>query len=228
MSPSERRDPAASSSRAATAMQAYAVRLTSPAGSQVSSARAKSSASNGRRSSSCSPIPISLTGMPELVGDRQRDAALGGPVELGQDDAVDVDRLPEQLRLAQAVLARRGVDGHQRLVRRVGHLLGDHAPDLGQLLHQVVLRVQAPGGVDDHHVGAALAAAGDRVEGDRARIGALRALDERRRPRARPTARAARPRRRGTCPPRRSRPSARAPCAGARRACRSWSSCRCR
>src|SRR5215208_2530095 len=33
----------------------------------VSSARAKSSASNGRRSSSCSPIPISLTGMPSSL-----------------------------------------------------------------------------------------------------------------------------------------------------------------
>ena len=87
----------------------------------------------------------------------------------------DVDRLAEQLGLADAVLAGRGVDGHQRLVRRVGHLLGDHAADLGQLGHQVVLRVQAPGGVDDHHVGAALAAAGDRVEGDRAGVGALRA-----------------------------------------------------
>ena len=31
-----------------------------------------------------------------------------------------------------------------------------------------------PGGVDDHDVGAALAAAGDGVEGDRARVGALR------------------------------------------------------
>ena len=41
-----------------------------------------------------------------------------------------------------------------------------------------VLRVQAAGGVDDHDVGAALAAAGDGVEGDRAGIGALGALDE--------------------------------------------------
>src|SRR3954447_15680560 len=114
----------------------------------------------------------------ELVGDRQRDPALGGPVELGQDDAGDVDRLPEQLRLAQAVLPRGGVHGHQRLVRRLGQLLGDDAADLGQLLHQVVLRVQAPGRVDDDHVGADLAAAGDRVEGDRARVGVLPALHE--------------------------------------------------
>ena len=74
------------------------------------SARAKSSASNGRRSSSASPMPISLTGMPELAGDRQRDAALRGAVELRQHDAVDRHRLGEQLGLAQAVLAGRRVD----------------------------------------------------------------------------------------------------------------------
>src|SRR4051794_25167105 len=34
---------------------------------QVSRARAKSCASNGRRSSSCSPIPISLTGIPSSL-----------------------------------------------------------------------------------------------------------------------------------------------------------------
>ena len=52
-------------------------------------------------------------------------------------------------------------------------LLADHAADLGELGHQVVLGVQAPGGVDDHDVGAALAALRDRLEGDRARVRAL-------------------------------------------------------
>jgi hypothetical protein len=93
-------------------------------------------------------------------------------------DEVVVRRVPEQLRLADAVLPGRGVDGHQRLVRSVGHLLGDHAPDLGELLHQVVLRVQAAGGVDDHHVGAALASAGDGVEGHGTGVRPLGALDE--------------------------------------------------
>ena len=94
----------------------------------------------------------------QLARDRQRDAALGRAVELGQDDPVDRHRLGEELGLADAVLARRGVDRQQRLVRRVGHLLADHAADLGELVHQVVLVVQAPGGVDDHDVDAALAA----------------------------------------------------------------------
>src|SRR3954465_14061209 len=60
-----------------------------------------------------------LDGDAQLIGDGQRDAALGGAVELGEDDAGDPDSLAEQLRLPDAVLTRRGVDGHQRLVRRV-------------------------------------------------------------------------------------------------------------
>src|SRR6185503_5449698 len=54
----------------------------------------------------------------------------------------------------------------------------DHAPDLGQLVHQVGLRVQAARGVDDDHVGAALAPAGDGVEGHGAGIRALGPLDD--------------------------------------------------
>jgi hypothetical protein len=38
--------------------------------------------------------------------------------------------------------------------------------------------VQAPGGVDDHHVGAAGAGGGDRVEGDRAGVAALLGADQ--------------------------------------------------
>ena len=75
-------------------------------------------------------MPMSFTGMPELAGDRQRDAALRGAVELRQHDAVDRHRLGEELGLAQAVLAGRRVDGQQRLVRRALDLLGDDAADL--------------------------------------------------------------------------------------------------
>src|SRR4051812_42683658 len=66
---------------------------------------------------------------PELVGDRQRDASLGRPVELREDDPGDVDGLAEELRLTDAVLTGGRVHGHQGLVRRIGHLLGDHTPD---------------------------------------------------------------------------------------------------
>ena len=85
-------------------------------------------------------------------------------------------------------------------------LLADHAPDLGQLRHELVLRVQAPGGVDDHDVGAAARGPRDGLEGDRARVRAgLGRVTKLARRRAGPTPRAARPRPRGRCRPRRAR-----------------------
>src|SRR5689334_8006552 len=56
------------------------------------------------------------------------------------------------LRLADSVLARRGVEYQQHLVRRLGNLFADGSLNLRQLLHQVLLRLQAPGRVDDADV----------------------------------------------------------------------------
>ncbi len=55
-------------------------------------------------------------------------------------------------------------------MRRALELPGDHAPHLRELAHQVVLRVQPPGRVDDHHVDAPRARLRDRVEGHRAGV----------------------------------------------------------
>ncbi len=55
-------------------------------------------------------------------------------------------------------------------------LLADHAVDLAQLLHQVVLGVQPPGGIDDDHVAAAGLGRGHRVEGHRGRVGTRLAM----------------------------------------------------
>ncbi len=82
--------------------------------------------------------------------------------------------LGEGLRLAQAVLAGRRVDHDQRLVRRALEALAGDAVDLRQLLHQVAVSVQAPGGVDDDHVGASRLGRRERVENDSARIAARR------------------------------------------------------
>ena len=82
----------------------------------------------------------------------------------------------------EAVLAGCRVDHEQRLVRRALEAARDHAAHLGELVHQVRLRVQAPGRVDDHDV----AAGADRVVGDRRRIAAALAADEARARAARP------------------------------------------
>src|SRR4051794_8119774 len=68
-----------------------------------------------------------LHGDAKLLGDRQRDPALRRTVELRQGNAGDVDGLAEEHRLTQAVLAGGRVDREQRLVRRAGQLLLDHA-----------------------------------------------------------------------------------------------------
>ena len=70
-------------------------------------ARARSRrGSNGRRSSSALADADELHRQAELVGDRDGDAALRRAVELRQRDAGDADRLAEQPRLLEAVLAR--------------------------------------------------------------------------------------------------------------------------
>src|SRR6185437_1752622 len=84
----------------------------------------------------------------------------------------------EQARLLEAVLAGRRVDRQEHLVRRARDAAGDDAVDLAQLVHQVTLGVQPPGGVDDDDVAAAGLGGGDRIEGDRGRIAAGLGRDE--------------------------------------------------
>ena len=57
-------------------------------------------------------------------------------------------------------------------MRRVGIELAEHAADLRQFIHQARLRVQAPGGVGDQHIGATRARSLQRVEDHAGRIGA--------------------------------------------------------
>src|SRR6478609_6555495 len=56
-----------------------------------------------------------LDGYAELALHLDDDPALGGPVELGQDDAGDVDDLTEDARLDEAVLAGGGVEDEEHL-----------------------------------------------------------------------------------------------------------------
>src|SRR3954447_4344086 len=93
-----------------------------------------------------------LDRQPELVRDRDGNAALRGAVELRQRHTRDFDGLAEEARLLETVLAGGRVDHEQGLVRRALEPLRDHPAHLGQLLHQVRLRVQPTGGVDDDHV----------------------------------------------------------------------------
>jgi len=76
---------------------------------------------------------------PELVGDRHRHAALGGPIQLGQHNPGHAGIGAEGRRLREPVLTGRGVE-HQQDVPRLPRLTPlDHAPHLGQLGHQLRL-----------------------------------------------------------------------------------------
>ena len=80
--------------------------------------------------------------------DRERGAAAGVAVELGHHDAVELGRLGEGLGDADRVLAGHRVDDEQHVVG-----LGPLA-DPRQLGHQLLVDVEAAGGVDDQHVAA--------------------------------------------------------------------------
>ena len=87
-----------------------------------------------------------MIGRPVIVGDRQRRATAGVAVELGQDDAGEVDALLERLGRLDRGLADHRVDDEEDLVGL------DRRADVGGLLHEVLVDGEAAGGVDDDDV----------------------------------------------------------------------------
>ena len=85
-------------------------------------------------------------------GDGEQDAALGGAVELGDDDAGEAHRLVELHGLVEGVLPRGAVHHQPHLVGCRGVDLLHDPGDLRQLVHQVRLGVQPAGGVGEQHV----------------------------------------------------------------------------
>ena len=105
---------------------------------------------NSSSASRCSPVPMNLIGTPVTCLTRERRAAAGVAVELGHDDAVELQRLVERLGAVDGVLAGHAVDDQVHLLRR------DLAVDPLELVHQLVVDVQPAGRVEDHDVGAVL------------------------------------------------------------------------
>ena len=85
--------------------------------------------------------PDVLDGDVELLPDGNHHAAFRGAVELGQNDPRATGRLRKTFGLADPVLAGGGIQDEEHFVRCVGDELGDHAADLGELIHQVGLRL---------------------------------------------------------------------------------------
>ena len=120
--------------------------------------------------------------MPVSCRDRQRRATARIAVELGQDHAVVADAVQERLRRLHGVLADHGVDDEQDLVRI------DRVPDVGGLLHHLLVDAQAAGGVDDHDVVQLVLRLGDAEVGRLDRIADAAARERREHRDARPLA----------------------------------------
>ena len=84
--------------------------------------------------------------------DRERGAAAGVAVELGEDDAVELEGLVERLGGRDRVLAGHGVDDEERVVGRHG------LADAADLVHHLGVDGEAAGGVDDDDVAPGVAA----------------------------------------------------------------------
>ena len=87
-----------------------------------------------------------LDGLARHGPDRQRRAAAGVAVQLGDNDAVDAQLFIEGFRHIHGVLTGHGVHHQQDFLGMNRRL------DFLQLLHQRFVDVQAAGGVDDQHV----------------------------------------------------------------------------
>ena len=84
----------------------------------------------------------------KLLLNADNDAAFGGAVELGKDNAGNIGRFFEYARLLQAVLTRRRVHHEQRFMGRIGLFPGDHPADFFEFLDQVDLGMKSSRGVD--------------------------------------------------------------------------------
>src|SRR5690606_10474514 len=88
----------------------------------------------------------------ELVGNADDHAPLGGAVELGKGQRIDIGGLRKLFALFDGVLSGGGIEHEQDFVGRTRHNLLHHLLDLGELIHQGHLVVESAGGVDDGHV----------------------------------------------------------------------------
>ena len=117
-------------------------------------------------------------GQLQFVFDGKHHAAPGGAVQLGQHDAGQFRHLHEFPRLIDRILPGGGVQHQQDFPVRVGQFLIHHAVDLGQLVHQVLFVVKAPGGIADDDIHVPRNARLQRVEDHRRGVSALLVLDD--------------------------------------------------
>src|SRR5579883_1302077 len=114
----------------------------------------------------------------KFAGNGHDDAAFGGAVELGEDDAGDADGAGKFAGLGEAVLSGGGVENEKDVMRSAGDDFGGGALHLFEFSHEIGLGVEAAGGIDDDGIGVAGFGGGDGVEDDGGRIGTGFLLDD--------------------------------------------------
>jgi hypothetical protein len=90
----------------------------------------------------------------EFLRRRDQDAAARGAVELGHDEAGHSGVARTLRSGSSAFCPVVASEDEDHVVRRFGIEAAEHAADLGELVHQVRLVLEAPGGVDDQRVDA--------------------------------------------------------------------------
>ena len=80
--------------------------------------------------------------------------------------------------MGKGVLPGGRVEDEEDVVRSLGIEAAEHSADLRQLVHEVRLVLEPPGGVDDQHVLAARGRLLDSVEDDPGRVPAFHARDD--------------------------------------------------
>jgi len=120
-----------------------------------------------------------MDGKAELLGRCDENSTAGSAVEFGHDQSGHSGCFTEHLDLCKRVLAGRRVQNEQDIVGRVGIKPAEDAADLRQLVHQVRLVLEAPGGVDDQHVLTRRSRLLDTVEDDSGRVATFLAGDDR-------------------------------------------------
>ena len=140
--------------------------------SSPTTARAKSRAVNGARSSTPSPTPMIMYRQTEFVGDGNENPAARRAVELGHHQAGNARYLAENLHLAERILADRRIEHEQHRVRRGRLDLAHDAHHLLQFAHQFGAVLQTAGRIDEHNLNALRLGRGDRIERKPGGIGA--------------------------------------------------------
>jgi hypothetical protein len=108
----------------------------------------------------------------QFLRNGEHHTALGGAVELGDDQAGNADALVKLNGLGHRVLPDGPIQNQQYFVRGTGVEAREHALHLLELIHEMRLGMEPAGGVGNQHIDVPRAGCLQGVEYDRGRLGA--------------------------------------------------------